>query len=191
MFERRAVEIDQIDLVDSQHDLPDAQQAHDHGMTAGLAQQAFARVDQQHREIGVRRAGRHVTGVLFVTRRIGHDEGPPLGREITVGHVDGNALLALGLEPIQQQRIVDVAAGGAVAFGIAAERFAVIVEDQILFVQQPADQRRLAVVDRAARQKPQGRPRGDAGRLQASRGAGREHQKYPSRFLASIEPDES
>ena len=41
------------------------------------------------------------------------------GREIAVGDVDGDALLALGLEAVDQQREIDVLAGGAVLPRIA------------------------------------------------------------------------
>jgi hypothetical protein len=37
-----------------------------------------------------------------------------VGREEAVGDVDGDALLALGLQPVDEQREVDVLAGGAV-----------------------------------------------------------------------------
>ena len=78
------------------------------------------------------------------------------GREITVGHVDGDALLALGLQAVEQQREIDLGAVGAVLFRIAFERGQMIVENEVLLVEQAADQSRLAVVDRAAGQEAQG-----------------------------------
>ncbi len=86
--------------------------------------------------------------------RVGDDERPPRRGEIAVGDVDGDALLALGLQPVEQQREIDVGAGGAVLLGVAFERGEMVVEDEVLFVQQPADQRRLAVVDRASGKQP-------------------------------------
>jgi hypothetical protein len=41
-----------------------------------------------------------------------------------------------------------------VLLGIAFERGEVVVENQVLLVEQPPDQCRLAVIDRAAREKP-------------------------------------
>ena len=145
-------------------------------MAARLRQQALARVDQQDREIGVGGAGRHVAGVLLVAGRVGDDERALLGGEIAIGDVDGDALLALGLEPVDQQREVDVGAGGAVLARVLLQRGELIVEDQLLLVEQAADQRRLAVVDGAAGEEAQG---------------GKRHQKYPSRFFFSIEPASS
>ena len=57
---------------------------------------AVARVDQQDRDVGRRRAGRHVARVLLVARRVGEDELAPRRGEVAVGDVDGDALLALG-----------------------------------------------------------------------------------------------
>ena len=78
LVEHGPVEVDQIDLVHRQHDVADAEQAGDDGVAAGLRQQALARIDQQHGEIGVGGAGRHVAGVLLVAGRVGDDEGAPL-----------------------------------------------------------------------------------------------------------------
>ena len=107
--------------------------------------------------IGGRGAGRHVAGVLLVARRVGDDELALRRGEEAVGDVDGDALLALGLEPVDQQREIDVVAVGAVLPGIALQRRQLVLEDQLGVVEQPADQRRLAVVDRAAGQEAQQR----------------------------------
>ena len=52
--------------------------------------------------------------------RVGDDELAPAGREVAVGDVDRDALLALGLEAVRQQRQVDLAAGRALALAVAA-----------------------------------------------------------------------
>ena len=98
------------------------------GVPAGLRQHALAGIDQQHREIGGRGAGRHVAGVLLVAGRVGDDEVRAGGREIAVGDVDRDALLALGLEPVDEQREIDVLAGRAVAPRIGLKRRELIVE---------------------------------------------------------------
>ena len=71
----------------------------------------FCGVDQEHGEVGGRGAGRHVARVLLVAGRVGDDEAAPVGGEVAVGDVDGDALLALGVEAVDEQREVDVAAG--------------------------------------------------------------------------------
>ncbi len=81
-------------------------------MAPRLGEHALPRIDQQHGEIAIRRAGRHVARVLHMARRIGDDELPPRGREIAIGDVDGDALLALGLKPVDQKREVELARPG-------------------------------------------------------------------------------
>src|SRR6185312_10775007 len=69
-----------------------------------------------------------------------------------------------------------------------------IVEYKVLFVEQSADQCRLAVDDRAAGEEPQAGPSIDASGASRRLGgecSGAVHQKYPSRFFFSIEPDSS
>ena len=80
------------------------------GVPARLHQQSLARVDQQHRDVRRRGAGHHVAGVLLVAGRVGQDEAAARRLEIAVGDVDRDALLALGREPVDQQRVVDLAA---------------------------------------------------------------------------------
>ena len=81
------------------------------GVAPRLRQHALARIDQEDGEIGVRGAGRHVAGVLLMAGRVGDDELALVGGEEAVGDVDGDALLALGLEAVDQQREIDVVAG--------------------------------------------------------------------------------
>ena len=119
--ERRLVEVDEVDLVDGQHDMANAEQRDDHRMPARLRQKALARIDQQDREVRVRGAGRHVAGILLVAGRIGDDERAFRRREIAVGDVDRDALLALRLEAVDEEREVDIGAGRAVLLRVALE----------------------------------------------------------------------
>ena len=121
------------------------------------AQDALPRIDQHDGEIGRRGAGRHVARVLLMAGRVGDDELALRRREEAIGDVDGDALLALGFQPVDQQREIDVFAVGAVLAGNRAQRGQLVLEDQLGVVKQPADQRRLAVIDRAAGQKAQQR----------------------------------
>ena len=79
-------------------------------MAARLREHALARIDQDHRQVRGRGAGDHVARVLLVAGRVGDDELAPLGGEEAVGDVDGDALLALGGEAVDQQREVELAA---------------------------------------------------------------------------------
>ncbi len=96
-----------------------------------------------------RGAGGHVTGVLLVARRVGDDELALVGGEIAIGDIDGDALLALRLQAIDQQGQIQLLAGGPVLGGVAAHGGKLILVDQLGVVQQATDQRALAVVDAA------------------------------------------
>ncbi len=120
------------------------------GMAPRLRQHATAGIDQEDGEIGSGRAGDHVARVLLMARSIGDDELALVGREEAVGDVDGDALLALGGQAVHQQREVERLALRADPFGIALQRGQLIVEDHLAVVEQPPDQGRLAIVDRAA-----------------------------------------
>jgi len=112
-------------------------------MAARLGQHPLAGVGQDDRRIGGRGAGGHVARVLLMAGGVGDDEAAPLGREIAIGYVDGDALFALGQQAVDQQgevqRAVRIGQGGDLVVGHGAD-----------VMQQAADQRRLAVVHRAA-----------------------------------------
>src|SRR5208282_1462558 len=163
-------------------DVADAKQRNDDRMAMGLRQQPLARVDEHNGDVGVGRPGRHVAGILLVARRVRNDERTPCGCEVTIGDVNRDALLALGFEPIDKQREIDVILDRSEFLRVALESGELVVEDQFLLVKQSPDERGLAVIDRTARQETQG-GKGRLGLL-----CEREfHQKYPSRFFFSIE----
>ena len=147
--------VDEVHLVDRHDDALDAEQRHEEAVPAGLGEDALAGVDQDHRDVGGRRTGDHVARVLLVAGGVGDDELATLGREEPVGHVDRDALLALGGQAVEQQREVEVAALGADLGRVGLERGEVILEHEVRLVEQAADERRLAVVDAAAGDEPQ------------------------------------
>ena len=136
-----------------------------------------------------------------MSRAVGDDELAFLRAEETVGDIDGDALLALGREAIDQQREIDVLALRAVAPAVGFQRRELVVEQQLGVVQQAPDQRALAVVDAAAGDEAQqvlgfvllqvlrDGGRRVVGRRQCSVGIA--HQKYPSCFFFSIDADGS
>ena len=89
--------------------------------------------------------------------------------------VDRDALLTLRRQPVEQQREIELAVDRAVAARVGLERRELVVEDQPGLEQQAPDQRRLAVVDRAAGDEAQQALLPDRA------------QKYPSCFFFSIE----
>jgi hypothetical protein len=133
-------------------------------MAVRLRQQPFARVDEHNGDIGVRGASRHVASILLVAGCVGDDEGARFGGEIAIGDVDGDALLALSLEAVDEQCEVDRVLGRAELFRILFERGELVVEDELLLVEKSPDERGLAVIDRAAGEDAQCRKRRNAKR---------------------------
>ncbi len=63
--------------------------------------------------------------------RVGDDEFALLGVEEPIGHVDGDALLSLGFQTIQQQREINLFARRPVLAGIALENFDLVFKKQL------------------------------------------------------------
>ena len=99
------------------------------------------------RQVAGRCPGRHVAGVLFMARRVGNDEFALGGGEIPVGYVDGDALLALGLQAVHQKGKVDVAASGPGFEAILLDGCELVFIDHFRIVQQPPDQGAFAVIN--------------------------------------------
>ena len=195
LMEACAAVVHQVHLVDRQHEVADTQHVGDVCVALGLLQHALSRIDQDDGEICRRGAGRHVARVLFVPRRVRDDELALVGREEAIGDIDRDALFALGLQPVEQQGEVHVFALRAVLHAVLLQRGKLVLEQQLGVVQQAADQRRLAIINRTAGDETQHAHfsgRQFANRLALFLGAQgghfRGHQKYPSRFFFSIDP---
>ncbi|CAB3731085.1 hypothetical protein LMG24076_05454 [Trinickia soli] len=122
LVEARLAVVDQVHLVDRHDHVLQAQQLHDRAVAFRLRQQDRAAffvlrhtrgVDQDDRRMRRRSARHHVARVLLVARRVGDDELAPRRGEVAIGHVDRDALLALGFQAVGQQRQIDFVAHGA------------------------------------------------------------------------------
>jgi len=152
-------EIDEVHLVDRNGDFLDAQQGQDAGMAARLGQDALTGIDQQHTEIAIRRSRGHIARVLHMAWGIGNDELPPRRREIAVSHVDGDALLALRLQAVDQERQVEFPAPPGIGPpGLTLDVLELVLEHESGIVKQSANQRALAIVHTAASQEAQQPP---------------------------------
>jgi hypothetical protein len=106
------LEADGVELVDAMITWLDAHERADREVPERLALARRARRRPEDGDVGVGRRDRHVAGVLLVTRGVGDDHAPAVGQQhVPVGHVDRDALLALGLEAVGEQREVDLADG--------------------------------------------------------------------------------
>ena len=148
--ERGFGELHRVHLVHRHHQMANAEQMGDERVPAGLGNHSLAGVDEDHGQVAVGGAGGHVARVLFVPRRVGDDEFALAGGKVAVRHVNGDALLALGLQAVHQQRQIDAVALRAGGFAVAAQGGELILVDHLRVVQQAADQGALAVVHAAA-----------------------------------------
>jgi hypothetical protein len=104
-----------VELVHGKHDAGHPQQMGQQAVAARLRQQAtsgwlsvqLGDVHQHHGGVAAGRSGDHVAGVLLVARGVGDDELARRRGEVAVGHVDGDALFALGLQAVGEQAQVD------------------------------------------------------------------------------------
>ena len=118
-------------------------------MPAALLEDALASVDEDQGEVSGRGSGHHVAGVLDVTRGVRDDE-LAFGRgEVSVGHVDRDALLALGPKTVGEQGQVDVVFA-AITAG-AFDGLHLVLEHSLGVIQEAADQGALAVIDASGR----------------------------------------
>jgi hypothetical protein len=146
-------EAGEIHLVDGHHHVRDAEDGRDVRVAARLLDDAATGVEQDHGQVRSGGTRDHVARVLDMPGSVGELEAAARGDEGAVGDVDGDALLALGAQAVREQREVDVAVASALARRL--DVLELVGEDLLRVVEQPADQRRLAVVDRAARHEPQ------------------------------------
>ena len=169
-LESFGAEIDAVHLVDDDRDLPDAEQMQQIAVPPGLVAHAFQRVDDQHRAVGLRGAGDHVAQKFGVAGRVDQHDVARAGAETDLRGVDGDALVALGLQRVEQERpFKRHAAPRADRF----QHFQLALGQAAGLVQQASDQRRLAVVDMTDDDDVDLRPRRAVGRCR--QGGGDDH----------------
>ena len=146
LLKSRRAEVDPVHLVDDDGDLLDAEQMQQIAVAPGLVAHAFQRVDDQQRGVRLRGAGDHVAQEFGVAGRIDQHHVAGAGAKADLRGVDGDALVALGLQRIEQERPFERhAAPGADRL----EHFELALGQAAGLVQQAPDQRRLAVIDMA------------------------------------------
>ena len=150
------IEADAIHLVDDHHYLPHAEQVEQIAVATGLVAHALGRVDDQHRGIGLGRTGDHVAQKLGMSRRVDQDDIARLRAQPDLTGVDGDALITLGLQGIEQEGPFErhAAAGAHRLEGVE-----LAVRKAVRFMQQAADQGRLAVIHMADDDDPHQRAR--------------------------------
>jgi hypothetical protein len=102
--EARRAEIDPIHFVDDDGDLFDAEKMQQIAVAPRLVAHALQRVDDQKRAVRLRSAGDHVAQEFGVARRVDQHHVTRAGAKANLRGVDGDALVALGLQRIEQER---------------------------------------------------------------------------------------
>src|SRR5260370_24461919 len=160
-------------------------------MPARLRQHPVARIHQEDGQGGRGSGGREVARVLLVARGIGDDELALGGGKIPVSDIDGDALFPFRPQAIRQQREIERA--GRLIYRRLARRRDLVLIDALRIVEQPPDQRGLAVIHAARGREPQQllllvlpQKRVDAARFEDPSA-----QKYPSRLFISMNPSRS
>ena len=148
-------ETNEIHLVDRDDDVADSQQARDVRMTPRLYGHAVARINQQDGEVAVARARCHVAGELFVSWRVGDDVLARRRGEVSIRNIDGDALLAFAAQSVDEERQIKFARLRAHRLRVAGGGGQRVLVNHVGVVQQAADERALAVIDRPAGQKAQ------------------------------------
>ena len=115
-------------------------------MAARLLAHAFGGVDHQDGGLRLGDAGDRVLQELLVAGRVDDDVAALGGLEEDLRGVDGDALVALGLQRVEQERPFELAAA-LVRRGLQLRELA--FGQRVGVVQQAADQARLAVIDMA------------------------------------------
>ena len=174
LLEAVGAEIDPVHLVDDDGDLLDAEQMQQIAVPPGLVAHAFQRVDDQHRAVGLRGAGDHVAQEFGVAGRVDQHDVARAGAEADLRGVDGDALVALGLQRIEQERPFERhAAPRADGF----QHFQLALGQAAGLVQQASDQRGFAVIDMADDDDADLRTRGAVGRRRNACGEDHVHRE--------------
>ena len=97
----------EVHLVDTYDYLFDCEERGYVRMTDGLFHDAMSGVYQNHGEVCSGGSRNHVPGVLDMARSVRNDEFSFRSSEITIGYVDGDALLTLRSESVGEKREID------------------------------------------------------------------------------------
>jgi hypothetical protein len=92
-----------------------------------------------------------------MTRRVGHDEFATMCREESVRNIDGDALLTLGSQTIDEQGEVDLTLSRSHPGRVPGQGSPVVFKYCFRFVQQPTDERGFAIIHRTTGDEPQQR----------------------------------
>ncbi len=146
---------DKVHLVDGDDHAAHAHQGDHREVAEGLGTHTACRIDEENGDLRIGSGHRHIPRVLLVAGSIRDDDATTTGEiHVAVGHIDGDALLALGLEAVGEQGEVNLANRNHRAAATRAPRIVeLVLGDGARLGQKTTDERRLAVIHRTTRDK--------------------------------------
>ena len=123
--------VDQIHLVDGEHNMPDPDERDEHAVPTRLHQHALARINQDDGKVSGGCPGDHVARVLLVAWRVRDNELAAVGRKESIGDIDGDALLALRSQSIEEQGVVEFIATRADLARVGFEGRQLVLEQHL------------------------------------------------------------
>ena len=145
--------VNEIHLVDGDQDLAEPEEPREVGVAPRLLHDAVPRVNQDDRRVGGRGSCDHVPRILDVPRRVGYDELSLRRREVAVGDIYGDALLALCPEAVCQEGEIHLVASAPAARLL--DCLQLVIEYRLGIVQEPSYQCALSVIDASGGNKTQ------------------------------------
>jgi hypothetical protein len=135
---------DAVHLVDDDGDLSNAEEMQQIAVPARLLLHALGHIDDQHGGVGLGSAGDHVAQEFGVAGGVDENDIAQSGSETDLAGVERDALVAFGLQRVEQKRPFEVLAAPAAH---RLERRKLAVRKAVGLVQQPSDQCRFSVID--------------------------------------------
>ncbi|CAB4790593.1 unannotated protein [freshwater metagenome] len=116
-------------------------------MSTGLLLEPLGGVENDQGHVGRAGAGGHIAGVLDVTGTVGNYKLASRGGGVAVGHVNGDALVALGTKTICHEaevEVTDATLGRSSRHGLE-----LVIEELAGVDEESTNERRLSVVHTA------------------------------------------
>ena len=133
--------IDQIDLVHGQNDVTNTKCSGNEGMASCLGQYTLTGIDEHDSKIGCRGTSRHVARILRMTGCISDNEFATWCRKEAIGDINGDALLPLSLQTVNQQCEIEIVIRGTELAAVVLQRCELVLEDQFRVIEQASDER--------------------------------------------------
>ena len=127
--------------------MANAEKTSDAEVASGLLLEPRRGVENDQSDVGVAGTRCHIRGVLHVSRAVGNHKLALGGGRVAVGHVNRDALLALGAKTVGHKAEVEVAHAALLARGLDGREL--VIKELPGVHEKSANKRRLPVVHRS------------------------------------------